>query len=92
MAAIEELDIIVEMIGGSEGVALDLVRAALAAGKHVVTANKALLAHHGSELPSWPRTMMSGCCSRRRWLVVFRQSRFCARDWPVMNSPAFQES
>ena len=50
MAAIEELDIIVEMIGGSEGVALDLVRAALAAGKHVVTANKALLAHHGSEL------------------------------------------
>ena len=44
------MDIIVEMIGGSEGVALDLVRVALAAGKHVVTANKALLAHHGSEL------------------------------------------
>lgn len=50
MAAIDELDIIVEMIGGSEGVALDLARAALAAGKHVVTANKAMLAHHGLEL------------------------------------------
>ena len=50
MAAIEELDIVVEMIGGSEGVALDVVRNALLAGKHVVTANKALLAHHGSEL------------------------------------------
>jgi len=50
MAAIDEIDIIVEMIGGSEGVALDLVRAALASGKHVVTANKAMLAHHGSEL------------------------------------------
>lgn len=50
MAAIDELDIIVEMIGGSEGVALDLVRSALRAGKHVVTANKALLAHHGAEL------------------------------------------
>ena len=50
MAAIDELDVVVEMIGGSEGVALDLVRATLAAGKHVVTANKALLAHHGSEL------------------------------------------
>ncbi len=50
MAAIEELDIVVEMIGGSEGVALDVVRNALVTGKHVVTANKALLAHHGSEL------------------------------------------
>ena len=50
MAAIDDVDIVVEMIGGSEGVALDLVRAALVAGKHVVTANKALLAHHGAEL------------------------------------------
>ncbi len=50
MAAIEELDIVVEMIGGSDGIALDLVRSALAAGKHVVTANKAMLANHGSEL------------------------------------------
>lgn len=50
MASIDELDIIVEMIGGSEGVALDLVRAALGYGKHVVTANKALMAHHGTEL------------------------------------------
>ena len=46
----EDVDIVVEMIGGEQGVALDLVRAALASGKHVVTANKALLAHHGSEL------------------------------------------
>jgi homoserine dehydrogenase len=50
MAAIDEIDIIVEMIGGSEGIALDLVKAALAAGKHVVTANKAMLAHHGTML------------------------------------------
>ena len=50
MAAIDEIDIIVEMIGGSEGVALDLARNALAAGKHFVTANKAMLAHHGTEL------------------------------------------
>jgi len=50
IAKIEDLDIVVEMIGGSEGVALDLVRAALSSGKHVVTANKAMLAHHGTEL------------------------------------------
>ena len=45
-----DIDVIVELMGGSEGVAYDLVVAALAAGKHVVTANKALLAHHGHEL------------------------------------------
>ena len=50
IATREDVDIVVEMIGGEQGVALDLVRAALASGKHVVTANKALLAHHGSEL------------------------------------------
>jgi homoserine dehydrogenase len=48
--AASDADIVVELIGGSDGVALDLVRAALERGKHVVTANKALLAHHGASL------------------------------------------
>ena len=39
--------VFVELIGGAEGVAKDAVEAALRAGKHVVTANKALLAEHG---------------------------------------------
>ncbi|HLS69204.1 MAG TPA: homoserine dehydrogenase, partial [Kiloniellales bacterium] len=50
MASDPELDIVVELIGGAEGVARDTVEAALEAGKHVVTANKALLAHHGTQL------------------------------------------
>ncbi|MEC7616042.1 MAG: homoserine dehydrogenase [Pseudomonadota bacterium] len=50
IAARDDVDIVVEMIGGESGVALDLVRASLQAGKHVVTANKALMAHHGAEL------------------------------------------
>jgi len=50
MAQRDDVDCVVELIGGSEGVALDLVRASLAAGKHVVSANKALVAHHGAEL------------------------------------------
>ena len=50
IASRDDVDIVVEMIGGESGVALDLVRASLQAGKHVVTANKALLAHHGAEL------------------------------------------
>ena len=44
------IDVFIELIGGEEGVARAAVEAALKAGKHVVTANKALLAKHGSEL------------------------------------------
>jgi homoserine dehydrogenase len=44
-----DVDIVVELIGGTER-ARTLVLAALAAGKHVVTANKALLAVHGAEI------------------------------------------
>ncbi|WP_374662800.1 homoserine dehydrogenase [Inhella sp.] len=44
-----DIDIVVELIGG-ESVAKDVVMAAIAAGKHVVTANKALLALHGNEV------------------------------------------
>lgn len=45
-----EVDVVVELIGGSDGVAKALCEAALKAGKPVVTANKALIAHHGFEL------------------------------------------
>jgi homoserine dehydrogenase len=44
-----EVDIVVELIGGY-GVARELVLQAIANGKHVVTANKALLAKHGNEI------------------------------------------
>jgi homoserine dehydrogenase len=50
LAADPQVDVVVECIGGSEGPARGLVEAAIAAGKHVVTANKALLAVHGAAL------------------------------------------
>jgi homoserine dehydrogenase len=50
LATDPEIDVFVELIGGKDGVAKDAVEAALRAGKHVVTANKALLAHHGAQL------------------------------------------
>lgn len=50
MAEAADIDVVVELIGGEDGVAKDLVGAALTSGKHVVTANKALLAHHGPAL------------------------------------------
>jgi homoserine dehydrogenase len=50
MAADPEIDIVVELIGGAEGVAPALIEAALTQKKHVVTANKALMAEHGTRL------------------------------------------
>ena len=50
LAEAPDVDLVLELIGGSEGVAKDLVERSLAAGKPVITANKALMAHHGSEL------------------------------------------
>ncbi|MCB1418083.1 MAG: homoserine dehydrogenase [Notoacmeibacter sp.] len=44
------IDVFVELIGGDEGPAHEAVKAALSAGHHVVTANKALLARHGVAL------------------------------------------
>ena len=45
-----DVDVFVELMGGSEGAPLEATRAALAAGKDVVTANKAMLALHGQGL------------------------------------------
>jgi homoserine dehydrogenase len=50
LAKADEVDCVVELIGGDEGPAKATVEAALSAGKHVVTANKALLAKHGLAL------------------------------------------
>ena len=44
-----DVDVLVELIGGTT-VALDLIKLAIQQGKHVVTANKALIAEHGNEL------------------------------------------
>ena len=46
----KNVDVVVELIGGSDGAAKDLVIKALLNKKHVVTANKALIAKHGDKL------------------------------------------
>lgn len=50
MAAKADAEVVVELIGGSDGAAKRAIEAAIAAGRHVVTANKALLAIHGTGL------------------------------------------
>ena len=50
LASRDDVDIVVELMGGADGPALALTEAALKNGKHVVTANKAMIAHHGAHL------------------------------------------
>ena len=50
LATRDDVDVFVELMGGSDGPAKDATEAAIRAGKHVVTANKALLAMHGQTL------------------------------------------
>ncbi|KZB64554.1 homoserine dehydrogenase [Thalassospira lucentensis] len=50
LATDKNVDVVVETIGGSNGIAYDVCKAALENGKHVVTANKALIALHGVEM------------------------------------------
>src|SRR3546814_15113339 len=50
IVAADDVDVVVEMIGGADGPALTLARHALGAGKALVTANKAMIAHHGLDL------------------------------------------
>lgn len=50
LAKADGIDVVVELVGGAEGAARACVKAGLEAGRHVVTANKALLARHGLTL------------------------------------------
>ena len=56
LAQSPDIDVFVELVGGSDGPAKAAVEAALQAGKAVVTANKALIAEHGAELAALAET------------------------------------
>jgi homoserine dehydrogenase len=50
LSLVDQVDVVVELIGGSDGPAKALAEASIAAGRSLVTANKALLAVHGAAL------------------------------------------
>ena len=50
LAALDGVDVVVELIGGADGPALTLARRSIASGRSFVTANKAMIAHHGVDL------------------------------------------
>jgi homoserine dehydrogenase len=60
LASRADVDLVIELIGGSDGPALTLARETLAAGKSFVTANKALIAVHGKELAALAE--VNGAC------------------------------
>lgn len=71
----DDVQVVVELVGGTT-VARDIVSAALGAGKHVITANKALLAHHGAEL--WALARKNNVC------IAFEAS--CAGAIPIVSA------
>ena len=71
-----DVDIVIELVGGLRP-AYDWVRGALMAGKSVVTANKQLMAHHGTELLDLARVARAR--SAVRSVGRRRHSRCCAR-------------
>jgi len=50
IASINDIDVVIELVGGSEGVAKELVEKSIENGKSVITANKALVATHGRNI------------------------------------------
>lgn len=72
------IDIVVELIGG-DTLARELVLEAIANGKHVVTANKALLAKHGNEIRRRARARRDGGFSRPPWPAASPSSRPSAK-------------
>ena len=71
LALHDDVNLVVELIGGSDGPALALARETLKAGKSFVTANKALIAVHGKELAA---------LAESTWRVAALRSSGCGRD------------
>ena len=71
----DDVEIIIELVGGTT-TAKDIITQALEAGKHVVTANKALLAHHGAELLALAR--------RKERMIGFEAS--CGGGIPILRA------
>jgi len=73
-----DIDIVVELIGGY-GIARQLMMEAIQAGKHVVTANKALLAVHGTEIFAAAHAQGVMVAFEAAVAAASRSSRRCAR-------------
>jgi homoserine dehydrogenase len=83
-----EIAIVVELMGGYEPARTYLLTA-LQQGKHVVTANKALLARHGREIFETASALGCDMASKPAWVGVFRSSGPSKKaSWPISFSPS----
>ena len=84
LAGRKDVDVVVELVGGADGPALTTARSALKGGKALVTANKAMIAHHGLELGGRsPNAAVVAAQVRGRWSRAgSRWSRACAKVPP----------
>ena len=87
-----DVDVVVELIGGEEGAARALVERALARGLDVVTANKALVAHHGAHLAECAEAAGAHLGFEAAVAGGFRLSRRCARGWRQTVRGGFTDS
>ena len=74
LASRPDVDVLIELVGGEEGPAKESVEAAISSGKHVVTANKAMLAVHGQQMAETAE--MAGCILRFEAGRCWRNSRY----------------
>ena len=83
-----DVDVVVELIGGLSQ-ATEWIRQSLKAGKSVVTANKQVMARHGSTLMALARQQHRSCFLKRRLPVASRSSEAFAKAWPATTCFAF---
>jgi hypothetical protein len=80
-----DIDVVIELIGGY-GFALEVVSKALQSGKHVVTANKALLATHGQTIFQLARKNACMACMNARESSLLKSCGWLMRTRPWLNS------
>jgi homoserine dehydrogenase len=76
------IEVVVELIGGTR-VAREVIRTSLEKGKHVVTANKALLASTAASSSPWPRRWGGTWATRPRWPAASPWCRPSRARWPA---------
>ncbi len=76
----QEIDVIIEVMGGIDP-AYHCIREALRRGKHVVTANKDLIALYGNELLVLQPSIAAIFFMKLVWQGVFQLFDCCKRDW-----------
>ena len=85
-----DADVIIELIGGADGIAYELCLSALNRDKNFVTANKAMIAHHGNELARLAEEHGSSVMKPPS-RAVFRLSKRCAKGWSAIGFPKSTE-